>query len=561
MELSNEKIRQLVTERPHQREIEKGIKHQQRLRFHTQTTLNKSDFEAGYWDFRHWIANESPELLPADKSARIMQLIRPPISTIELTESIFSKLRKIFHGQDSFFDYQFSNPDLKSDWSEYRDRDFWPTHGFDAMQSAIDSVWVVDFPDVQSGSRPEPFNRLIDISNVIDIENDGDNNCQYFIYRIGGFLVAYDSVSIRVFEYDTGVGAMTKEIRHGLGYTPARMFWTEKLDTNNLINKESPITKELSELDWLLFHKSAKRYMDLSNAYPREITYSADDSYQDDDRTENKDRMPGGKRPIGNKLMGPGTIIEVDPPLDSNEADLMKNPFLLISPDVETLKWHVTEETRLKNDIYRSVVGVDRDIQNDQAMNEKQVDSSFESQLSVLLRVKKNFEIIMEFSDSTNALLRYGNSFKGCTIDLGTGFFLKTVTELHEDYKIAKETGNEVVLEKITSNIYDAKYREDSASRQRAEIIRDLDPLPEKTVKEAIEIYKNNGIDKINFIIKTNLLTFVRRFERENIPLVQFGENIEYSSKIDTIINRFKEYAREFNDEGEQRPELRAQSD
>lgn len=545
MELSNEKIRDLVKTRPHQREINKGVQHQKRLRFHTQTTLRKSDFDSAYSEFSQWLSIEKPELLPEDKASRILQLIRPPICTIELTESIFSKLGKIFHSNDAFFDFKFTDPDLKADWNEYRDKSFWRTHGFQAMQAAIDSIWCVDFPEVQKGSRPEPENRLIRIENVIDIENDRNNNCQYFIYQSGKKIVVYDSVSIRVFSYEGDLGKELYNFPHGLGYTPARMFWSESLEDNNYLNKEAPITKELSDLDWLLLHRTAKKYLDLANAYPRELTYTSDKDLNDKDLTEDKGRHESERKPVGNKLMGPGTIIEVDPPMDNTEADLMKNPFLLISPDVTTLEWHVTEEQRLKNDIYRSVVGTDVEIKNEQAKNEKQVDSAFESQLSVLLRIKNNFEIIQTFADSTICRLRYEKAFISCSIDYGNSFFLKTISELHQDYELAKKTGNEIVLSEITSNILDSKYRDDKASRSRAEIIRDLDPLPEKTITEAIDIFKNGGVDKINFVIKSNLLSFVRRFERENISLAEFGANIPYFKKIETIINQFKAYASE----------------
>jgi len=553
MELSKEQIKNLVETRPHKREIQKGVSHQQRLRFHTQTTLSKWDFSSAYNDFKHWIATESPSLLPADKTTRILQLIRAPISTVELTESIFSKLRKIFHAQDSFFDYSFTNPELLIDWQVFREQSFWATHGFQAMQSAIDSVWVVDFPEMQKGSRPEPINRLIDIKYVIDIQNDIDNNCQWLVYESSMWngsknvpvVIVYDAHSIRI--YDDTINVELFEFVHGLGYTPARMFWSESLEDDNLVNKESPITKELSDLDWYLLHKSMKKYMDLANSYPREFMYEFDDDSEDPTRTNDKDSKV--KTPIGHELMGPGSVGVVKAPLDAGEADQMKNPFLLVSPKVDGLEWHVTEEKRLKNDIFRSVVGIDIEMKNEAAKNEKQVDSAFESQLAVLLRVKKNFEIINKFADSTICKLRYGDSFVNCTIDYGTGFFLKSLSELHEDYNLAKKAGNNIVLSEITSNILDAKFRENQQGRQRAEIIQDLDPMPEKTDEEVIEIYKNKGIDKINFVIRMNLNNFVRRFEREQINLTQFGENLEYGSKIESIINIFKNYANERNED------------
>ena len=46
-------------------------------------------------------------------------------------------------------------------------------------------------------------------------------------------------------------------------------------------------------------------------------------------------------------------------------------------------------------------------------------------------------------------------------------------------------------------------------------------------------------------VIKLNFAEFIRRFERENINVLEFGENIEYPKKIQAISDRLKEYARE----------------
>jgi len=507
------------------------------------------------------VGNEKPEILPQDKFARFKQFLRPPIPTIELTESIYSRLFRIFFSQDNFFNYEFSSPELALDWEDYRDDSFWRTKGFHAMRTAIDSVWVVDLPEEQRTPRPAPFGRLINIEDIVDISNDDDNVCEYVIYRMGEKVVAYDDELIRVYDIlESGktnyaskirsrgvdINIPVKEIPHGLGYTPAQMFWSEQLHTNNYINKEAPLTKELSDLDWLLFHMTSKKHMELSNSYPILVKYEDNDDYEDPDRTVNKDRPDEAKRPLGNKMIGAGGYAEVPLPRGNDEFDPMKNPIKFITPPVEALKWHVKEGDRLKDTIFKSVVGTDTEVRNDSAKNEMQVEMSFESQKSVLIRIKKNFEIINTFADNTIARLRYGDQFINSTIDYGNEFFLKSVKDLHEDRMKAREGGaGEMVIANISDKILNTEYKEDHESRQRAEIVRDLDPLPEKDLDETIKIFENRGIDKINFIIKTNLVNFVRRFERENISLVKFAKNIDYAKKITLINEKFKDYASE----------------
>ena len=554
MPLSNEQIKKIVSQNRDRKEIDQGILHQRRLRFHTETILHKQDLSPYYREFLRWIGEpggDTPELLAKDKFERIKQLIKAPIQTIELTESIYSRLFRIFSAQDSYFHYRFTDDTLESDWAEFRNDAFWPTHGFQAMQTSIDAVWIPEIPAEQSTEFPEPVNRLIDIENVIDIKNDEDNNCIYVIFRFGDSIFVYDDTSFRVFQAEGNVirGAPI-EVPHDLGYTPARMFWSEKLKAENLVNKEAPLTKELTDLDWLLFHQTSKRYLDLANAYPITITYKISEDVKDDDITTNEQRVDG-KKPSGNHMMGPGSHFEAPMPREG-DIDPLKNPVFVSNPDVETLEWHVKEETRLVDKIFKSVVGTDTEVRNDTAKNEKQIDSAFESQLSVLFRVKKNFEVINKFADSTIARLRYGDRFVECEIDYGTNFFLKDVGELQEELKEAKESGAGLsIIEAISDNIINTKYRDDKNSKRRAEIIDELDPLPHYSLKDSIEILKNNGVDKINFIIKTNLTNFVKRFERENIDIVKFGSLGTFSRKIEQIRQKFIEYANEMTNTNE----------
>lgn len=557
MPLSNEQIKKIVSQRRN-REVEQGKRHQERLRFHTETVLNKYDLSPYYHDFLGWIGSRgidptgaTPELLAKDKFERVKHLIKAPIQTVELTESIYSRLFRVFSAQDSYFSYRFDDDALEADWSEYRDDKFWPTIGFEAMQIAIDSVWIPTLPSEQTTDFPEPKNKLIDIENVIEIKNDEYNNCIYVIFKIGDYIYVYDDTSFRVFAAD---GYIIKgdpiEVPHDLGYTPARMFWSEKLTSVNYINKESPITKELTDLDWLLFHMTSKRYMDIANGFPITVTYEEDDDYQDDDIIDNEQRIDG-KKPDGADLVGAGSHVKAPAPRTTEEHDAMQyGPIKIIAPPVESLRWHVEEEQRLIDKIFKAVVGVDQESRNDAAKNEKQIDSAFESQLSVLFRVKRNFEIIHKFADATICKLRYGDRFIDCDIDYGTNFFLKDVDDLQEELKEARESGaGAAIIEAINDNIIRTKYRDDKNSIIRADIINELDPLPNYSIKDAIEIYKNGGISKINFIIKANLNNFVKRFERDNIDIVKFGSLGTFSRKIEEIRKKFIEYAKEQIDE------------
>jgi hypothetical protein len=496
-----------------------------------------------------------------------------PLPTIQLTQSISICLSRVFEGQDSFFRYDFADDKNEADWGKYRDEEFWERDGYRAMINAIDSVWVVDLPLVQEGEQPEPKNMLIDITNVIDISVKATGECVYVIFEIADKLFVYDELSIRVFDYkspqtalntdpviirDIGfgreIGVLLSEFFHELNYCPARMFWSELLSSSSLINRKAPLTNVLGELDWLLVHKVFKRYMDIANSFPILVKYESDNDYQDLTRENDKAKNPN--QPIAKKLIGPGSVLEVPHPLEG-QPDLMANPVKWITPDIASLEFHVTEDERLTDYIYKTSVGIDGEQNNDQAKNEKQVDASFENQTMILNRLADNFEKIQTFADEVLIKIRYGNdSIEDISIDYGTKFFLRTITDLVSEKDAV--TGDDILLDAISQEMIETKFRNDTSGKIRADVIRDIDPLPgivgmnrigDSPIDEAIKIYQAGGIDINAFIIKCNLMNFVRRFEREQLSIAQFMKKGDYNERVNLIKQEFVKYAAEYQAE------------
>jgi len=228
-------IKERVEKKPNEAFIKAAIKHQERLRLHSEMILNKSGLPRSYNELINWLGTKEPELLPADKMERFKQLCTTPLPTVSLTGDIYTYLYRIFEGQDAFFRYKFKDPQKEFDWKEQIDAKFWKTVGFQAMQTAIDSVWVIDLPEVQDSDLPEPKDRLIDMTMILDIEVDRDNNCLWLIFVSDDKLYVYDDVAIRVFDFhDKTIGQVIYELYHGLNYCPARMFWSDTLQPGNL---------------------------------------------------------------------------------------------------------------------------------------------------------------------------------------------------------------------------------------------------------------------------------------------------------------------------------------
>jgi hypothetical protein len=555
--LSNQEVQKLFQDRPRRKEVDIGVKHQDRLRFHTETVIRKDQLSPYYRIYENWILAHKPELLPRDKAERFKQLLTVPLPTIELTESIFSHLSNVFYAQDSFIRYSFKNPENEADWTEYQDCDFWKTHGFQAMINAIDSIWILDLPN-QESEKPEPKDRLLDIANVIDLSVDIHNVCEYIIFFLHDKVFVYDDVKFLVYGYANAKLSLNAELEifHNLGYTPARMFWSDALMSKNCINKKAPLTNVLGDLDWLLTVQVFKKYMEIGNSYPITVAIRSQQNYLGSKEESNRGLPEEERKTLGGDLAGPGSFLEVDPPLQG-EYDPMANPVRLITPDVENLTYHDEAETAKRERIFYSVVGKGGEQNNDQAKNEKQVSASFESQLSILRKIARNFELIQMFADKCKIDIRYGmDALNSISIDYGSKFFMKTTADLIADLDTAKKNGSHSsITSSIMNEITEAKYRNDSHGLNRAKIIQELDPLPDKTQDEAEKLLDKKGITLKQFIIKSQLMNFVSRFEREQTNLVEFGSAIDYGKKIESIYEEFESYAEEIiEDSNEKTP-------
>lgn len=519
---------------------------------HIDTLLDSSDATVAHNDFLRWVSS----ILPKDKFAIFSKLFNSayPLPTNGLCHQIYGELARVFQSQDFYEKYTFVKTEFETDFVEYRkkvlnENDFIRNKLWKSIQTGIDNVLVVDLPKEPTGKIPEPYYYILDVSCIIDILNDNTGTCQYLIFRHGDKAVVYDDTSFRVYGYkDNLLSPLPEiEIEHGLGYCPARSIWSMGLIIGNEINKCSPITHEIADLNWLLFHAISKRYLDMYASYPIYITYETAQNFEQfgSDDKNTLDQPTINETESG--LIGAGSNLTVPPPLTKDDPDLLANPIKVIPAEIGSLEYNVKEQERLKDKIFKACVGTGGEPVNDQAKNEMQVMSSFESRENILTVIGENIAIIQEFGNSTVARLRYGRDyFISGKVSYGHRFHLETENDLIEDYSDAKKNGdNIVILDSLNSQIIQRKFKDDSTGMERAKIINDLDPFPLMTIAEVRDLAQGNLITSEQALIKFSLIDFVRRFERENISLPEFGKDTDYQTKINNIKLKFKEYASE----------------
>lgn len=569
MGLELNQIKQILQKPTKRQAIQKAVNMQRRLRFHTETNIAVSDINQPTTIFLQWVKT----LLPKDKFNIFLQLFKFPLPTPAVVEDVYRELERVFYSRNSSSSYQFTDSELAEDWANYKknalnEPEIWKTTGWKRMQVSPNSILVVDLPQVQNSTRPEPYFYWLEIDAVIDyqLSKHDDNAFEWLIFKQPENRIAvFDDTYIRVYQLNekNEIQSLVSEASHDLGYCPARFFWSTQLNEKSKDLKKNPITKELSNLDWYLFFALSKQHLDLYAPYPIYSAYEADCNFENNETGDYCDggflRNAKGEYKILNdgtvekcpccsekRIAGPGSFLEVPIPNQSEGVADMRNPVQITTIDKDSLDYNVNECARLKNEIVISVVGSGGTVSEKEAINETQVTANFESKTSVLNALKTNFELAQKFVEDTVCKLRYGGAFISSSVNWGTEFYVFTVTELYSKYKQAKENGaSNSELDAISQQILEVEYRNNPLVLQRMLILKQLEPYPHKTLDEVLKLYEKELLNENLVKLKINFSTLVEKFERENINIIEFASNKPMREKIDIINKKLLEYVTE----------------
>lgn len=571
MALDLNQIKQILQKPTKRQVIQKAANMQKRLRFHTETNIAVSDINQPTALFLDWVRN----LLPKDKYNIFLQLFKFPLSTPAVVEDVYRELERVFYSRNSSSSYQFTDSELAEDWADYRknklnEPDIWKTVGWKKMQVSINSILVVDLPQVQMSARPEPYFYWLEIEDVIDYEIVNDTEFKWIVFRQPNRrIAAFDDTYIRVYQLNekNEIASLVSEATHNLGHCPARFFWSTQLNEKNKDLKKNPISKELSNLDWYLFFSISKQHLDLYAPYPIYSAYAADCNFENNETGDYCDggflRNSSGEYKILNdgtvekcpccsekRIAGPGSFLEVPIPNQAEGIVDMRNPVQITTIDKDSLTYNVEECVRLRNDIIVSIAGSGGTVSEKEAINETQVAANFESKTSVLNALKTNFELAQKFVEDTICRFRYGSDFISSSISWGTEFYVFTVKELYNKYEQAKTNGaSESELDAITQQILEVEYRNNPLVLQRMLILKQLEPYPHKTLDEVLKLHEKKLLNENYVKLKINFSTLVERFERENINIIEFASARTFSEKIKLITDKLLDYVREENDQ------------
>lgn len=554
MYLSSEKVIDLLKTPVMDNERESCIKHDSRSFFHTEPVIKESDLKY-YSEFNEWVAR----LIAEEKHKVFKHLNKLPLQTVDFTDGVFTPLKKIFSSQDFRINSIFKNEESLKDSFKYitklKDNKFWSEVGFSAMKSAINSVVVVDLPTEQTTELPEPYYTIVPIENVVNYSYN--NGFDWVITSVGDFFYQYDSQSYKVFTKKENQYVLVKETFHDLEYTPVETFWGTRFNSKSKIQRRSPISNSLGQLDWLLYMLVSENHSQLQSGFPITIMYDQKCTYSDDrgfceggfinykvDGEHKKVKCPS----CSNKLtLGAGSTIKA-PTRDSADVPDMIDGIKQISGDVETLK-NISEYIyQKKSEITYNISG--HIIESGQPINEKQVMSNSDTRYAVLMDVKKNFERIHSWALNTVFDLRYGKNEHGSTnVNYGSKFLLFQESEILDNIKLLKEVGAPTYeLANQMDSLIEKKYDNNPVMKTRNQILSKVEPYYGYSVQDLINLNAIQGIlNSIDLKVKINFQKYIQKFEEQFAKVESYMPEADFDKKISKILNQIYIYAREEN--------------
>ena len=539
-----------------------AIQNEKRVRLHTVGTQDSST------NYTEWLS-EVKSLLPKNKYETFKKLIGEPVPTLTLSETIFDELAKIFESSNPSQKLTFEeNSEKKSnEFKNYFDVNrFFKEDVWEQLKLAPNSFIVVDVKNELTQGKPSPTPYFVNIESVVDASVNRDGSTNYIIFRVDSkTMVAIDNKAYYVYDL---VGE-DYEIREGYPsehnltdrldrpYTPVFLLYPNFLNATDTIVVNSPLTKNLGSMEWLLFWSVSKRYLDLYAPFPIYVSYEEDCTYEragmscengmlvstSDDLEEPSAPIPCPKC-SEQRMFGAGTEVTVPAPQTREEPNLI-DAVNVIPAEKDSIEYVTNEKVRLEQEIYYSILGKTSAPIENFSQSVSQLDLSTESRKAVLLHMKSLFERVQNNVTYTMCRLMFGNDFVDSYVNYGDNYFLTTSEQETKNYKALKDAGApEGMLHSNLERIIATTYKTSPYTALLNQIYLEVEPYQTMSVENVTKLAGVNMIPKKKALAKINFTDFIEDFEAQHYALVKMIEQGEADK--DEAVKQVKKQLEEY---------------
>ena len=574
MILSNSQVVKLLKKPSNSENIVEGRKYESRLRLYTETKFEKDLSKETSWsEYKKFLM----DILSKAKYDKIMKFIQFPLPVVDITESILSDIYKVFEARNRYFSTEIKSSTDKANIQplliELAYEKWIENHGKQVIKNKPNSIVVLD-KDEEGKTYPilVESDRIRDYHIDYDSEFKGQLKYVSFLHSeemVGDkkitYIAFYDAETYRVFETEDNVDfTLVTEQPHTAGYCPAIFFVKHHLNETNEYNRKIPFSNSITKLqEWQVFD-TYKFYADHYAPFPiieapkekcsvpncNDGVIVWEEEYVADGQVKNRKKHTECPRCKSRDLIGPGTVVRIEPKMDKDDPS-ESGVFKVMDSPVDSLEYVEDKLQSIEANIKLKTVGIDSVI-DDQAINEDQVQSTYESRINVLLKLKENFDHLYKWMTITTAKLFNPSVEIHVHANFGTEFYLLTEDDLHKKFETAKKIGlPETEVDMIYKQLIDTKYKGNPSKINRSMIVKYLDPMPFANKLEAKASLDAQLLSEEDYQFKLQLVNLIDRFEMEQAPLVAFGENLDPWAKIQKIKEILKSYINESSGNGE----------
>ena len=561
--LSEQKALEIVERPKNSGLITRGLEYESQLKVYTEPLFKADlDREKGYEYYKDSIRLH---LNNDAKYFRTLEFIRYPFPIVTTTTDISKDLYKVFDARNANFynSYKTANQEQigAAILGRIKTRKFIEQVGKKVILNKPNTFVVVDKDDQGQTYLVPVFNE-----QLLGYDTNIDGTLSYICFKDSEYkteegnkiekIALYDAYSYRMYEKENGNYTLIVNNPHNLNYCPARPFLDSSLNSVDSFNKWNAFAACLGKLLKWMQYDTYTNYAELGGVFPiTEIPKSQCDNVECEDGvvslalsdgTINKTKCPTCSTA---KIIGAGTVIEIDTALDKDELD-SRGVFRYIVPPIENLKFELeTQETRLQ--VIRKDITGKNNVLEKEAVNTEQITALIEDSKKPLAFISNMLNSLHEWICETAVKLEAGIEVNAYA-NYGTEWYLFDQKTIQDLFLSAKQSGiSESELVEIYDLLLETKYKSNPQKVQKIKIENNLNPAPFSSLDECYLKYDKGVMTKEDLTIKANFSKYIKRFEREVSPLVEFGQDaiiagtLTFAAKIDLIYSFLIKYAKE----------------
>jgi len=499
---------------------------------------------------------------------KIFEYMRCPFPSVPLfRDEVFPELKKVFHSQNSNFEYVFEDSDREIEaLQDLKDSgystDWWEEEFFEILTSCHNSIIVTDLPEIASDS-PLPYRVEVKIDNLeyIDLANkdtikeliwseistvtneEGENRDFKTLYWYNNETFSVWSNEAQESEFVEILGP----IRHRVGRCPARFVSNKPYSKEYTIFRASMFSSIAERIEKYNFYQTCLDMTIPNGAFPIITHYKRTNQPCGTKFNDGSKCMKGF---IASKtLVGPyknqyltnksmpcpvcsekaqnvtqhGTTVALPVPVppkgvdmkDWKPVDLNANFLKFHHIPAEILNFLKDYVADLKGDIFKSTTGKELRIINQSSKNRDQVDQSNESFRGRLTSFSGELSKSRKGLDEDFFNMKYLSAFREAKLSFGDSFLLETEAEL---LKMEAAATNPVTKKKLTRKIIEVQNRTNEKEKARGFLLYDL--LPYNSIPDAS--FMDLQVDPVDKELRLNFNKYIKLFENRFGNIVDF---------------------------------------